>query len=80
MSAPLDNDDDNNNVSEELIECNRLPLLRMKAVQGTEGALSLARVNGARSDDDDNKGRLEMISSRNKDLNSTKKNLFVQEF
>ena len=30
----------------------------MKAVQGAEGALPLARVNGARPDDDDDKGRL----------------------
>ena len=29
----------------------------MKAVQGAEGALPLARVNGARPDDDDDKGR-----------------------
>lgn len=36
--------------------------------------------NGSPSRFEDNKGRLEMISSRNQDMNSTKKNLFVQEF
>ena len=36
--------------------------------------------NGSPSRFEDNKGRLEMISSRNQDANSTKKNLFVQEF
>ena len=58
-----DNDDNNkdndkDNVFEELMECKRLPLLRMNVVQGAEGALSLTRVNGARSDEDDNKGRV----------------------
>ena len=38
-------------VFQELMDCNGLPLLRMKVVQGTEGALSLACVNGARPDD-----------------------------
>lgn len=36
-----------------------------------------ARHTGSTSRFDDNKARHEVISSRNKDLNSTKKNLFV---
>jgi hypothetical protein len=46
----------------------------------TGGQQMMEARNGSACRFDDNKGRLEMISSRNKDLNSTKKNLFVQEF
>ena len=40
------------------MESNRLPLLRMKVVQGAECALPLARVNGACPDNDEDKGRV----------------------
>ena len=55
----LDND---NNVNDddfnELMKCNGLPPLRMKVVQGVEGTLSLARVNGTRLDNNNDKGRV----------------------